>query len=133
MIGGYMKKIIEVKKLTKSYKKLKAVDELSFEVNEGEILGLLGPNGSGKSTMLEAIAVNYGFNPEGGTKNYSFSTYDSHSELCNAIKLSRGIRKPKWGYFLRAFSASESPPQSLLRRHSRKRFSVASSRLSLTS
>ena len=40
-----------------------------------------GENGSGKSTLLEAIAVAYGFNPEGGTRNYSFSTYDSHSEL----------------------------------------------------
>ena len=54
--------------------------------------------------MLEAIAVNYGFNPEGGTKNYSFSTYDSHSELCDAIRLSRGFNKPGWGYFLRAES-----------------------------
>lgn len=64
----------------------------------------VGENGSGKSTMLEAIAVAYGFNPEGGTKNYSFSTYDSHSELCNAIRLIRGYNKPGWGYFLRAES-----------------------------
>ena len=54
--------------------------------------------------MLEAIAVAYGFNPEGGTRNYSFSTYDSHSELCDAIRLIRGYRKPGWGYFLRAES-----------------------------
>lgn len=39
-----MKNIIEVKNLTKIYKDLKAVDDLSFEVYEGEILGLLGPN-----------------------------------------------------------------------------------------
>lgn len=39
-----MKNIIEVKNLTKKYKELKAVDDLSFEVHEGEILGLLGPN-----------------------------------------------------------------------------------------
>ena len=50
-----MKKIIEVKKLTKSYGKLKAVDDLSFELNEGEILGLLGPNGSGKSTTINCL------------------------------------------------------------------------------
>lgn len=50
-----MKNIIEVKKLTKEYKNLKAIDNLSFEVREGEILGLLGPNGSGKSTTINCI------------------------------------------------------------------------------
>lgn len=50
-----MKKVIEVKNLTKSYKKLKAIDDLSFDVYEGEILGLLGPNGSGKSTTINCI------------------------------------------------------------------------------
>ena len=47
--------IIEVKNLTKKYKKLKAVDDLSFEVRKGEILGLLGPNGSGKSTTINCL------------------------------------------------------------------------------
>jgi predicted ATPase len=64
----------------------------------------VGENGSGKSTALEAIAVAYGFNPEGGTKNYSFSTHDTHSELCGATTISRGISRPSWGYFLRAES-----------------------------
>lgn len=50
-----MKNIIEVKNLTKKYKNLKAIDDLSFEVREGEILGLLGPNGSGKSTTINCI------------------------------------------------------------------------------
>ena len=64
----------------------------------------VGENGSGKSTLLEAIAIAYGFNPEGGTRNYSFSTYDSHSELCSAVRLSRGVRQAAYGYFLRAES-----------------------------
>ena len=48
-------KIIEVNGLVKEYKQLRAVDDLSFEVNDREILGLLGPNGSGKSTTMNCI------------------------------------------------------------------------------
>ncbi len=43
-----MKNCIEVKNLVKEYKTVRAIDDLTFEVHEGEILGLLGPNGSGK-------------------------------------------------------------------------------------
>ena len=50
-----MNNTIEVKHLAKIYQKLRAVDNLSFEVHEGEILGLLGPNGSGKSTTINCI------------------------------------------------------------------------------
>ncbi len=50
-----MKNSIEVRNLTKEYKQLKAIDDLSFGVHEGEILGLLGPNGSGKSTTINCI------------------------------------------------------------------------------
>ena len=78
-----------------------SIDELVFEE---PVTYFVGENGSGKSTLLEAIAIAYGFNPEGGTKNYAFSTYDSHSDLCLAIRLSKGYLKPKWGYFLRAES-----------------------------
>ncbi len=69
-----------------------------------QVTFLIGENGSGKSTLLEAIAIASGFNPEGGTRNYHFSTYQSHSALCDAILLTKGCRKAKWGYFLRAES-----------------------------
>ena len=76
-------------------------DALVFEKN---ITFFVGENGTGQSTLLEAIAVAYGFNPEGGTKNYNFSTYDSHSNLHEAIRLAKGAYKPEWSYFLRAES-----------------------------
>ena len=77
------------------------VEKLDFKK---PVTFFVGENGSGKSTLLEAIAVAHGFNPEGGTKNYVFSTHDTHSELCDAIRISKGYRKEKWGYFLRAES-----------------------------
>ena len=80
---------------------LRDVERISFE---HAVTFFVGENGSGKSTLLEAIAIACGFNPEGGTQNYSFSTYDSHSELCDAITISRGVRRSGWGYFLRAES-----------------------------
>lgn len=65
---------------------------------------IVGENGTGKSTLLEAIAISYGFNPEGGSRNFSFSTEDSHSILSNHIHLVKGIHKPKNDFFLRAES-----------------------------
>jgi len=64
----------------------------------------VGENGTGKSTLLEAIAVANGFNPEGGSKNFGFSTRASHSTLHQYLRCSRGVKKPKGGYFLRAES-----------------------------
>ncbi len=63
-----------------------------------------GENGSGKSTLLEALALACGFNPEGGTVNYHFSTRDTHSSLHQAVRLIRGTRRPRTGYFLRSES-----------------------------
>ncbi|MBR5430356.1 MAG: AAA family ATPase [Firmicutes bacterium] len=65
---------------------------------------LVGENGMGKSTLLEAIAVAWGFNPEGGTVNFNFSTRDSHSRLWERLRLIRGVRRPRDGFFLRAES-----------------------------
>lgn len=63
----------------------------------------VGENGTGKSTLLEAIAVAYGFCPEGGSRNFRFSTADTHSDLWKYITLSL-TDYPKDGYFLRAES-----------------------------
>ena len=64
---------------------------------------LVGENGTGKSTLVEAIAVAAGFNPEGGTRNFAFSTADSHSELHSLLTLVRAAY-PEDGFFLRAES-----------------------------
>ena len=85
----------------KGIEAFKGIEKLDFNK---PITFFVGENGSGKSTLLEALAVAHGFNPEGGTKNYVFSTHDTHSELCDAIRISKGYRKEKWGYFLRAES-----------------------------
>ena len=65
---------------------------------------LVGENGTGKSTLTEAIAVAYGFNAEGGSRNFNFSTFHSESGLWNYLELVRGVKHPRDGYFLRAES-----------------------------
>ena len=85
----------------KKIEAFQGVENLDFNK---PITFFVGENGSGKSTLLEALAVAHGFNPEGGTKNYVFSTHDTHSELCDAIRISKGYRQENWGYFLRAES-----------------------------
>ncbi len=65
---------------------------------------IIGENGSGKSTLLEAIAIAWGFNPEGGTRHLNFQTYRSHSELHQHMLLSKSFLQAKDGFFLRAES-----------------------------
>lgn len=65
---------------------------------------LTGDNGTGKSTLIEAIAVAAGFNPEGGTVNFRFSTRSSESALGRYLRLVRSPGKPQTGFFLRAES-----------------------------
>lgn len=63
----------------------------------------VGENGTGKSTLLEAIAVASGFNPEGGSRDFSFSTKRSHSDLHQFITpIKAGY--PQDGFFLRGES-----------------------------
>lgn len=80
---------------------IKNIDNLVFHP---KVTFFIGENGTGKSTILESIAAAYGFNPEGGSKNFSFSTAESHSGLFNFIKLVKGVKRPKDGFFLRAES-----------------------------
>ena len=80
---------------------LASLEELRFE---SPVTMFCGENGTGKSTLLEAIAVAYGFNPEGGTLNYRFSTYDDVSQLGSALTVVRDRARTKSSYFLRAES-----------------------------
>ena len=83
---------------------LPAVKNLATLEFHPNVTFIVGENGTGKSTILEAIAVAYGFNPEGGTKNFNFSSMESHSDLHRYIRLVKGIKMPKDGFFLRAES-----------------------------
>lgn len=65
---------------------------------------IVGENGVGKSTLIEGIAVAMGFNPEGGTVNFNFATQESHSDLHEYLTVSRGYKRHKDGFFLRAES-----------------------------
>lgn len=69
-----------------------------------DVTFLVGENGSGKSTLIEAIAVLLKFNPEGGTKNFRFTTQSSHSPLYQYLRPSRSYKMPRDGFFLRAES-----------------------------
>ncbi|MDY4191641.1 MAG: AAA family ATPase [Oscillospiraceae bacterium] len=66
---------------------LKNVDKIIFSA---PVTFLAGENGAGKSTLLEALAVALGLNPEGGSRNFLFSTRDTHSALGESIRLVRG-------------------------------------------
>ncbi|GAB6928554.1 AAA family ATPase [Paenibacillus sp. JCM 10914] len=78
-----------------------AMDGLDFHP---KVTYIVGENGMGKSTLLEAIATALGFNPEGGTMNFSFATEETHSKLHEYIRTVRGVRKPRDGFFFRAES-----------------------------
>lgn len=98
---------IEVKDLNHSnsyFSKILTIANLKTLEFNTPITFFVGENGTGKSTLLEAIAVSYGFNAEGGSLDYKFSTKDSHSNLYEFMTLIKGIHKPNDGFFLRAES-----------------------------
>lgn len=91
--GSYLNELPVVRQLKKQQR-------LPFRA---PVTFLVGENGTGKSTLLEAIAVAAGFNAEGGTRNFNFSTNNTHSELYRCISLAKRAY-PKDGFFLRAES-----------------------------
>ncbi|MFL6699902.1 MAG: AAA family ATPase [Vitreoscilla sp.] len=83
---------------------LPVVRTLDFIDLHPKVTFLVGENGSGKSTLLEAIAVALEFNPEGGSRNFNFGTRESHSELHQYLRIAKGYRRHRDGFFLRAES-----------------------------
>ncbi|MFC4023664.1 AAA family ATPase [Oceanobacillus longus] len=78
---------------------VKRMEELVFHPN---VTYIVGENGMGKSTLLEGIAIELGFNPEGGTKNFNFSSFDSHANLDRYLRIVKGAFRPDDSFFFRA-------------------------------
>jgi predicted ATPase len=83
---------------------LPAVRQLGTLKLHSKVTFIVGENGSGKSTLLEGIATAWGFNPEGGSRNFNFQTRAPHSNLHQCLRLAKGIARPNDGFFLRAES-----------------------------
>src|SRR4051812_27530930 len=56
-MGGTFGQMIQVRRLSKQYGSVKAIERISFEVGQGEIVGLLGPNGAGKTTTMRVLTT----------------------------------------------------------------------------
>lgn len=104
----YIKRIEIAKDLEKNVEKyvskintIKLLKNINFTK---PITFFVGENGTGKSTFLEAIAIALGFNAEGGSKNFKFSTYKSYSSLYKNLKIVKTPYHPRDGYFLRSES-----------------------------
>ena len=69
-------KVVEVKKLTKTFGKTKAVKNISFDIKEGEIVGLLGPNGAGKTTTIQMLLGT--LTPTDGEVRYFTKDFKTH-------------------------------------------------------
>ena len=85
---------------------LSVIEHLKNEGNiefTSPVTFFVGENGAGKSTLIEAIAVAFGFNPEGGSRNFSFNTNATHSPLYKYLTLSKSAHA-RDGFFLRAES-----------------------------
>jgi predicted ATPase len=83
---------------------LPAIKNFSTLTLHPKVTYIVGENGTGKSTILEAIAVAFGLNAEGGTANFNFSTNKTHSDLHECLTLIKGSKRPEHSFFLRAES-----------------------------
>lgn len=83
-----MNALIEINNLTKSFGGIHAVQDLSFSVNQGEILGLIGPNGSGKSTCVNLISGIY--KPDAGEIKINGRALTSHDSIDDRVRLGMG-------------------------------------------
>ena len=106
--GGFLQKLELRRELVASFAEypfsipsISSLEELELDPR---ITFLVGENGSGKSTLIEAIAISERYNAEGGTRNFNFATRRSESELHKVIRISKGSRRPRDGFFLRAES-----------------------------
>lgn len=105
---GYLREILLLRENVASFDSypfdIPAIRDFERLTFNAQVTYLVGENGCGKSTMLEAIAIAAGFNPEGGSRNFNFATRESHSRLEGYIRLIRNPGRWRDGYFLRAES-----------------------------
>lgn len=87
-----MKEIIEIKKIIKHYGDIKAIDDISYSVNEGEMFGLVGPDGAGKTTTIKILAGL--IKPSGG-----YAKILGKDSLKNKLQIQKNI-----GYLSQKFS-----------------------------
>src|SRR3954470_10214237 len=108
LAGGYIRSVELHRDRVPSFDRypfsIPSIRELSELDLHPYVTFLVGENGVGKSTLIEAIAVAAGFNAEGGSKNFDFSTHSNTSELHEVLRLIRGMRRERDGFFLRAES-----------------------------
>ena len=97
--GGFLLRAIfrrdEVKDFERYPFSIPSVRHLAKLEFHSALTYIVGENGSGKSTLIEAIAVAAGFNAEGGSKNFNFSTAESESCLADHLTLVRGGQSRK--------------------------------------
>ena len=74
----FMKEILKVENVTKIYGKKTVLDNVSFSIKEGEIVGLVGPNGAGKTTVMKIIT--------GLTPKYEGNVYIGNENIKNKLK-----------------------------------------------